>query len=401
LHGLEHGTETQLKGVHRMRKMAVLQWRGLMRHEMSETLAKETKRLVNQISSALLGPIAGKMPKSCIDSLEKFSFHGNISSHIVDIIAMTEAEIARHDVDPAFPPFIRKEAVFGKRNLYVLADAVVSPLSGMVWIENRILEESVGSLRRIMHWGDVLHEPLLPVKELTLEEPVVVCHPASYYHWLLEVLPNLLFAISKFPDARIVVPEDCPAYIIDGLATAMGPEATRRLLPCSGPVRVQTLLMPQYHNVPEFAQPQVVRLLQSEVKRKVLTERLPPARAAGGKIYISRQKAGRRRLGGEALLEGMMRERGFTILHCEELSFQEQIRIFHQAETVVACHGAGLSNLVWSEAPCRVIEIFPRNYILDCFSWLSFSLGLDYRYVICKTGHKIDEDAIGKVLALL
>ena len=57
-----------------------------------------------------------------------------------------------------------------------------------------------------MDWGDVLHEPLLPVTELPLQEPVVVCHPANYFHWLLEVLPNLLFAIARFPDVKIVVP---------------------------------------------------------------------------------------------------------------------------------------------------------------------------------------------------
>ena len=106
-------------------------------------------------------------------------------------------------------------------------------------------------------------------------------------------------------------------------------------------------------------------------------------------------------MAGEDLLEERLLERGVTVLHCEELSFDEQIRIFHQAETVIGTHGAGLSNLVWSEAPCRVIEIFPKNYILDCFAWLSFTLGFDYRYVICGTGHQIDNGAIDAVLELL
>lgn len=117
-------------------------------------------------------------------------------------------------------------------------------------------------------------------------------------------------------------------------------------------------------------------------------------------MYISRRRSRRRRLGGEERLEERLAARGFEILHLEELSFEEQIGAFHEAEVVVATHGAGLSNLVWSEAPCRVIEIFPRNYVLDCFSWLSFSLGLDYRYVLCSTGHRIDEDAIEEVVQL-
>jgi len=106
-------------------------------------------------------------------------------------------------------------------------------------------------------------------------------------------------------------------------------------------------------------------------------------------------------LGGEEKVEEALGERGFTVLHCEELSFAEQIRTFHRADVVVGTHGAGLSNLVWSEPPCKVIEIFPSNYVLDCFAWLSFSQGFDYRYVLCRTGHKIDDDAVQNVLELV
>ena len=370
-----------------------------MSHKLHEKAAKEKKRMARQLSLELLGPIVGKMPKSSIESLEKASYLPKIQKHILEIITVTDAEIVRHDIDAAFPPFFRREAVFGKRNLYLIRDAVVSPHSGMVWIENKILEESVGSLRRIMDWGDVLHEPLLPVSELQLQEPVVVCHPSTYYHWLLEVLPNLLLAVARFPDLKIIVPVDCPAYVMDGVITILGPEAAGRFITCSNPVRVETLVMPQYHTLPEFTHPQVMAMLKSEVKAKLSREwGDEPAASVGPKIYISRRRSRRRRLGGEELLEMGLREKGFTVLHCEELSFREQIRVFHEAETVVGTHGAGFSNLVWSEAPCRVIEIFPRNYILDCFAWLSFSLGFDYRYVICDTGHRIDDRAMNAVL---
>ncbi|QWV96394.1 glycosyltransferase family 61 protein [Geomonas nitrogeniifigens] len=361
---------------------------------LSETAAKRRKQLLRFISTDLLGPIAGKMPKSCIESLEKASFYSNIRKHILDIIPVTEARIVRHEVAAELPPFIRTEAVFGKRNLYLLHDATASPHSGMAWIENKILEESVGSLRRIMDWGDVQHEPLLPASELRLPEPVVVCHPATYYHWLLEVLPNVLFAVAAFPGVKIVLPENCPRYVLEGLATALGPGAERDFVFCSNPIRVERLVVPQYHTQPEFTDPQVLELLRSSVKAKVVAQ--GPS-GTGRKIYISRQKS-RRRLAGEPELEERLQKVGFTVLHCEELSFADQIRVFHEAEVVVGSHGAGLSNLVWSEPPCRVIEIFPKNYILDCFAWLSFSLGFDYRHVICDTGHKIDRDAIDAVI---
>ncbi|GFO66110.1 glycosyltransferase family 61 protein [Geomonas paludis] len=367
---------------------------------LTETAAKRRKQLLRFISTDLLGPIAGKMPKSCIESLEKASSYSDVSSHILDIVPVIEPCIVKHDVAAKLPPFIRTEAVFGKRKLYLLRNATVSPASGMAWIGNRILEESVGSLRRIMDWGDVLHEPLLPARELRIPEPVVICHPATYYHWLLEVLPNVLFAVATFPDLKIVLPENPPRYVMDGLAAALGRDAQDDFLFASGPIRVQRLVVPQYHTQPEFTPPQVLELLRSAVKAKVVPQ-VPSSAGrppSGARIYVSRQKS-RRRLAGEAELEARLREMGFAVLHCEELSFAEQVRAFHRAEVVVGCHGAGLSNLAWCEPPCRVVEIFPRNYILDCFAWLSFSHGFDYRYVICSTGHRIDEQAMEAVIA--
>ncbi|BCG45677.1 Capsular polysaccharide biosynthesis protein-like protein [Citrifermentans bremense] len=372
-----------------------------MKHE-RERAVKEKRRLAHKITLELLGPIVGKMPKSSIESLEKLSYLPKVKRHIAEIISVADAHVVKHDLQVPFPPFIRTEAAFGKRNIYLLKDAVVSPDTGMAWIGNRIIEESVGSLRRIMDWGDMLHEPLLPVSELRSEDPIVVCHPAAgYYHWLLEVLPNLLYAVSTVPQVKIVLPENCPAYVMDGLATVLGPEAAGRFIFCSTPLKVRSLVMPQYHTAPEFTSPQVIDLLRSQVKAKVIAKECSAVPAPGTRLYISRRRSRRRRLMGEEELERTLKEKGFTILHLEDFSFQEQIRIFRQAETVVATHGAGLSNLVWSDPPCRVIEIFPRNYVLDCFAWLSFCLGFDYRHVICSTGHRIDDEAMAAVLEQL
>lgn len=365
----------------------------------SEETAKRRQQLLRFISRDLLGPVAGKMPKSSIESLEKASYLPNIRRHILDIIPVTDARIVKHETGTNYPPFIRTEAVFNRRKLYLLKDATVSPFSGMAWIGNRIMEESVGSLRRIMDWGDVLHEPLLPVTALASAEPVVVCHPANYFHWLMEVLPNLLFSVARFPEVKILLPEEVPRYVSEGLCAALGPDAESRFIRCPGPVRVERLVVPQYHTQPEFTDPQAIALLLSAVKGKVVADEVRPRAGRGVRLYVSRGKS-RRRLAGEELLEERLKEIGFTILHSEELSFAEQIRVFHEAETVVGTHGAGLTNVVWSQPGCRVIEIFPSNYILDCYAWLSFSRGLDYRHVVCETGHRIDEKAMDYVLRM-
>jgi len=182
---------------------------------------------------------------------------------------------------------------------------------------------------------------------------------------------------------------------------ALGPEVLERVVPCPGPVRVERLILPQYPARSEFTHPKVLELLRGELKTKLVDAGRPVGDVSGESFYISRRKGKKRRLAGEDLLEERLNARGVTILHCEELSFKEQVRIFRGARVVIGTHGAGLSNLAWCEAPCRVIEIFPRNYILDCFAWLSFSLGFDYRPVICANGHELDAAAVAAVLELL
>ncbi len=65
------------------------------------------------------------------------------------------------------------------------------------------------------------------------------------------------------------------------------------------------------------------------------------------------------------------------------LSFVKQIELFSQARTIVAPHGAGLSNMVWASGGLQVLEIFPSGYFNDCYARLSVQLGFGYDYITC------------------
>ena len=53
-----------------------------------------------------------------------------------------------------------------------------------------------------------------------------------------------------------------------------------------------------------------------------------------------------------------------------EWSVSDQIHFFQNAELIVAPHGAGLSNIVFANPECRIIEINQSNYFNPCFSAL-------------------------------
>lgn len=78
----------------------------------------------------------------------------------------------------------------------------------------------------------------------------------------------------------------------------------------------------------------------------------------GLKIYISRRNAqGRRILNEKRVLEALT---GFIEVNLESVSFLDQVKLFNQAQVVVAAHGAGLTNLVFGR-DIQVFEFYPSN----------------------------------------
>jgi capsular polysaccharide biosynthesis protein len=147
-----------------------------------------------------------------------------------------------------------------------------------------------------------------------------------------------------------------------------------------------------------FVDPRVIELLRTTY----LTPEVPPLEHANRKLYISRTKTAGRRLANEAELERSLSKNDFSIVYAEDLSFDNQISLFRQADVIAAAHGAGLANLVWCNPGCRVLEIFPASYLNDCYARLSRSLDLQYsfvRCVSCKEAH--GEIPIAEVLRWL
>lgn len=78
----------------------------------------------------------------------------------------------------------------------------------------------------------------------------------------------------------------------------------------------------------------------------------------GRRLFVSRGSAASRRVVNEAAIEPVLAEHGFEIVDCARLSIAEQFEMFSQASAVVGPHGAGLTNLLFSEPGTEVVEIF-------------------------------------------
>ena len=63
------------------------------------------------------------------------------------------------------------------------------------------------------------------------------------------------------------------------------------------------------------------------------------------------------------------------------MTFDQQVELFGSASIVVGPHGAGFANLVFSSAPCRVIEIDVAGSNRSFYSSISAALGFDHHRV--------------------
>ncbi|MCT7983876.1 tetratricopeptide repeat protein [Laspinema sp. A4] len=100
------------------------------------------------------------------------------------------------------------------------------------------------------------------------------------------------------------------------------------------------------------------------------------------KIYISRRKAKVRRVINEDEISALLEPLGFTTVILEALSIREQIALMTRAKTIIAPHGAGLTNTLFCQPGTQLLEIFSPRYVPNCYWIISNQVGLDYYYMI-------------------
>jgi hypothetical protein len=92
-------------------------------------------------------------------------------------------------------------------------------------------------------------------------------------------------------------------------------------------------------------------------------------------IYIRR--VGRRRVANDAAVTRVMESRGIVSVELESMTAVDQVRLFRGARLIVGSHGAGLTNMVFSD-DAEIIELFGPWKSL-CYA--AIARGFGHRYV--------------------
>lgn len=229
----------------------------------------------------------------------------------------------------------------------------------------------------------------------------------GYFHWLTDVLTRLFVVSDRVRDRLLVLPGKYqeqdhvqPSLRAFGVANVdfVAPDEV---------VECGSLLLPS-HTAPSGH-------FQSEAihgVRDVLLSAYGRAPGDEKRLYISRGKAGRRRIINEDEVTAVLRRFGFETIYAEELSFEQQVQICSQAHYIVSNHGAGLTNMLFMKERGSVLELrHQADNINNCYFTLASALDLNYFYQTCPPQdpsadpHRahllVDRDQLEKNLTLL
>jgi len=196
----------------------------------------------------------------------------------------------------------------------------------------------------------------------------------NYYHWLMEYLPKIGVLEGLLPgllesNANWLVNDNIAPWQIECLSMLGVQTDLVRTVRSGMTTRCDSLVVPSMMSALDATTFLRQRL---DVERSLTDKRM---------IYVSRLDADspRRRVHQEELLAAALQQAGFEILVPSEMSFQDQLEAFATAAVIVGPHGAGMTNLVFAQKECVVVEIVNTyNQSYRFFSDIAEAVGFRY-----------------------
>jgi hypothetical protein len=108
-------------------------------------------------------------------------------------------------------------------------------------------------------------------------------------------------------------------------------------------------------------------------------------------IFLDRRPRYGRRIANMAEIEPALRKYGFESIYAEDLSYPDQVKLMSTVRNIVGIHGAGFTNLLFSDLPSvRCLEVLPESYLNPHYYWMLQLLGADRYDAI--VGSRLDAD---------
>lgn len=266
-----------------------------------------------------------------------------------------------------------------------LRDALVTGY-GQVVVENSIVEESfVHSFHlknRVSYFhvdGSLYSTPMklfVTDQEHRISEPCVILKQtwdANYGHWLVDTFARLVALGEQFDYSRLKYLVNTPSteamkqVFIDSMALLGVAEDQLIFSSTHTWLLEKGIYLTPITKAPLVKHPRTIEFLRSLVPQAKQLGGIN--HASDGKIYLSRNKTGKRMLENEDEIFQLFEHDGFVKIYPEQLSLFDQIVTFGSALKVTGSMGAAFTNLVFSpegvSACCLATESMFHDYFYD------------------------------------
>jgi capsular polysaccharide biosynthesis protein len=248
------------------------------------------------------------------------------------------------------------------------------PLTGFP-AGNRFVRTRGKRAVRFRHTEDwtVIDEPLLALANMD-----VISH-YNYYHWMMFLITRMSEVLDRglLDNRRIMIPEELESWMRDSLEVLGLPPD--RIMSYR---RDQDLILRDVQLITsfEYASHHLVRSLRAKAWSTADVGR--SAHGAGRLVFLSRRNYQKRTLMDEELAGEMAKRHGFEVVHPEELSILDQIRLFSQAAGIAGQVGAAFTNLMFAPDGARVLAITKEEMSYPTFVDLCVVLNQQYRWLL-------------------
>jgi capsular polysaccharide biosynthesis protein len=286
-------------------------------------------------------------------------------------IAMT-SQPGTLDAPPQYLAFFKGCLTFPRSNVVLhgqrlIYDLAAHPLSGLADIKDGVNPGQI--MTAVWGPGRALVEAPAEIREVDAGLMLFGFQSRQYGHWLLEFVPRMLcFNDPACPSGLPIcvdaeMPETHRQIIAlmderDRPIVTLPPVATRfrELGVAPVPAFFPFDTRPEFPIYDAIWPQDILAAVRRRILKRLAAEGLD-LRRAGRRIILSRRGFAQRRLVNEADIIESLQPHGFEVVHPEQLTFAEQVEIYHSADIIVGSASSALINCIFCRPGARVVAL--------------------------------------------
>ena len=185
----------------------------------------------------------------------------------------------------------------------------------------------------------------------------LLCHNwFNYYHFLTETVYKIFATGIKNSDFVFIFPEGIfESSFVEEIINMLEINYIKIPNKQSSIFHFEKLFFVSEKPHCEEFNSEVVRKMKSFFRTKITIKK------NDRKIYVSRKAKQRRSFKNHDDVENVFLEFGFEIIYAEDLTFTQQLKLFSEACFIAGLHGAGLTNMIFANEGCQILEIMPMK----------------------------------------